>query len=178
MTNYYKQKQFIARVDRMGDIIGKIEKWEAHEKGVLHKGLSIALIYKGRYILQHRKHPAFDGVYDLTTSSHPLFVNNKLETSEDSSLKALKREWESMNLEGKIKNLGAVYYKTKDPKSIYIEHEVCDILTLRVNEIPQPNYNFAYGFSLVTKEELLNKKSRVWELLSPWTKAAIEEGLL
>lgn len=178
--DYYKQKQIIARVDRKGNVIGKIEKWEAHRKGILHRGLSIALIYKDSYILQHRKHPAFDGVYDLTTSSHQLFIKNKLQDTIECAIIALKREWDikDKDLIGKPKNLGFVYYKTKDSKSIYTEHEVCDMLIVEIKKIPTPNYDFAYGFSLVTKGELVNKKSRVYENLSPWTIKAIEENLI
>lgn len=180
MNKYYKQKQIIARVDKKGNVIGKIEKWEAHRKGILHRGLSIALIYKGSYILQHRKHPAFDGVYDLTTSSHQLFIKNKLQDTIECAIIALKREWDikDKDLIGKPKNLGFVYYKAKDPKSIYTEHEVCDMLEIGIKRIPNPNFEFAYGLSLVTKENLLNKKSRIYKLLSPWTKVAIEKNLL
>ncbi len=180
MNNYYKQKQIIARVDKKGNVIGKVEKWEAHKKGILHRGLSIALIYKDSYILQHRKHPAFDGVYDLTSSSHQLFIKGKLQDTMECAVIALKREWniKDKDLIGKPKNLGFVYYKTKDPKSIYTEHEVCDMLVVKIKKIPTPNFDFAYGFSLVTKNELSDKKSRVYENLSPWTIKAIEENLI
>ena len=91
--NYYKQKQMIAKVNKKGEVIGKIEKWEAHKKGILHRALSVTLIYNGDYILQHRKHPAFDGVFDLTSSSHQLFINDKLQTTIEATLDCLKREW-------------------------------------------------------------------------------------
>nr|MBI5455933.1 hypothetical protein [Candidatus Levybacteria bacterium] len=180
MNKYYKQKQIIARVDKKGNVIGKVEKWEAHRKGILHRGLSIALVYKDSYILQHRKHPAFDGVYDLTSSSHQLFIKNKLQDTVECAIIALKREWDikDKDLIGKPKNLGFVYYKAKDKKSIYTEHEVCDMLVVKIKRIPTPNFDFAYGFSLVTKDELLNKKSGVYESLSPWTIKAIEENLI
>src|SRR3989344_5311297 len=93
MNNYYNQKQFIAKVNRKGETIGEIDKWEAHKKGVLHKAISITLIYKNRYILQHRKHPAFNGVFDLTSSSHQLFRKGKLQSSKDAGYECLKREW-------------------------------------------------------------------------------------
>ena len=32
MNSYYKQKQIIAQVNKSGDVIGKIEKWEAHKR--------------------------------------------------------------------------------------------------------------------------------------------------
>lgn len=179
MNKYYKQKQIIAKVDRQGNIIGKIEKWEAHRKGILHRGLSIALIYKDFYILQHRKHPAFNGVYDLTSSSHQLFIKNQLQDTTEAAIQALEREWiiKRSDLIGEIKNLGFVYYKANDPKSIYTEHEVCDMLEVKIKKLPMPNFDFAYGFSLVKKEDILDKKSRIFETLSPWTKIAVEKNI-
>ena len=93
--NYYKEKQYIAKVDRKGNVLGKIEKWKAHKKGVLHKAFTIIIQYKNMYILQHRKHPVFDGVLDLSCSSHQVFVKGKLQSTEDAALLALKRELES-----------------------------------------------------------------------------------
>ena len=180
MITYYKQKQIIARVDKKGNIIGKIEKWEAHKKGILHKALTVSLVYKDSYVIQHRKHIAFDGVFDLTVSSHQLFIKNKLQTTIEASLDCLKRELglTSKDLLTKPKILGAVYYKAKDTKSIFTEHEVCDIVEIKLKRLPSPNFDFAYGFSLVKKEELVNKKSRLYENLAPWVKVAIEEKLI
>ncbi len=179
MNSYYKQKQIIAKVDRQGNIIGQIEKWEAHKKGILHRALTVTLIHKDQFVIQHRRHPAFDGVFDITSSSHQIFIDGKLQTSEEATYECLKREW---NLERKnisnLKNLGAIYYKTKDPKSIYTEHEVCEILVVKINVKPKPNYDFAYGFSLISKQELLNKKSRIYENLAPWVIEAIKQNML
>ena len=179
MNNYYKQKQIIAKVDKGGNVIGKIEKWEAHEKGILHKALTVALIYRDQFVVQHRRHPAFDGVLDITSSSHQIYVNDKLQTTEEATYECLKREW---NLEksdlSKLKNMGAIYYKAKDPNSIYTEHEMCEILVAKLNVDPKPNLDFAYGFSLVGKDELQNKKSRTYKNLAPWVKTMIEENKL
>ncbi len=179
-NNYYKQKQIIARTDKKGNVIGKIEKWEAHKKGILHRGLAVALIYKNQFILQHRKHPAFDGVFDITSSSHQLFIKNKLQTTPEAAYECLEREWnlDKKDLLGQPKKLGFIYYKAKDTKSKYSEHEICDILTVQVKKIPTPNYDFAYGCSLLSKEELLDKKSRIYLMLAPWVKVAIENNKL
>lgn len=180
MNNYYKQKQIIAQVDRNGNIIGEIEKWEAHEKGILHKALTVTLKLNGQYLLQERKHPAFDKVLDLTSSSHQLFIDGKLQTSEQATLDCLKREW-NLNPDDLIsspKLIGTVYYKAKDTNSIYTEHEMCDILETELISEPIPNLDFAYGFRMVSKEELLNKKSDVYKNLAPWCKVAIEKGFI
>lgn len=167
----------IARVDKAGNILGKIEKWEAHRNGILHKAFSVVLIYQDLYLIQHRKHPAFDGVFDLTSSSHQLYIDGRLETTLEATYKCLEREWglSKNGLIGEPKNEGAVYYKAKDIKSEFTEHEVCEMVFVKIKKIPTPNYDFAYGFSLVKKEEFLNKNGRIYENLAPWIKKAIDK---
>ena len=138
-------KQIIGRVDKKGDVIGGIERWEAHKKGILHRAFTLALIYKNFYVLQHRKHACFDGVFDITSSSHQLVSNGKLEDTLESARKCLFREWKISKTEiGELKLKGAIYYEARDPKSIYTEHEICDIVEIRVSKIPEPNYEFAF----------------------------------
>lgn len=179
-NNFYKQKQMIARVDKKGNIIGKIEKWEAHRKGILHKAFSVTLTYKDKYMLQHRKHPAFDGVFDLTSSSHQIYIDDKLQSTIDAVFDCLEREWGigKKDLIGNPKNLGTIYYKARDKNSEFTEHEMCEMLTVKLKKIPTPNYDFAYGSSLVTKEDLLNKKGRIYKFLAPWSIKAVNEKLI
>ncbi|MBI2031405.1 MAG: hypothetical protein HYT08_02210 [Candidatus Levybacteria bacterium] len=180
MLSYYKTRQLIAKINRNGKVIGQIDKWQTHRKGILHKALTIAIFYKDFLIIQHRKHPAFDGVFDITSSSHQLFIDGKLQSSSEATYATLKREW---NLSKKDilyepLNKGAIYYRAKDTKSEFTEHEMCDILVTEVKKLPTPNFDFAYGFSLVKKKEILNKKSRIYQALAPWVKKALEENLL
>src|SRR3989304_6979689 len=180
MMANYKQKQIIGKTDRKGNITGGIERWEAHRKGTLHRAFTLALIYKNFYILQHRKHACFDGVLDITSSSHQLMSNGKLEDTLESARKCLFREWKinESDILGKFKLKGAIYYKARDAKSVYTEHEICDIVEVRLKKLPTPAYEFAYGSSLATKEELANKKSRIYSLLAPWVKVAIKKNLI
>jgi len=179
-NSYYKQKQFVEKINTKGKHLGYIEKWEAHEKGILHRGFAIILVYKNYFLLQHRKHPAFDAVLDLSSASHQLLKNKKFEDLTKAVVFSLKREWNinKKDLIGNIKNLGFIYYKSKDPKSIYIEQEICDVLIVKINKLPMPNIDFAYGFSLATKEEILNKKSRIYENFSPWAKEIVAQKLV
>lgn len=180
MNSYFQQKQMIATCDRNGKITGQIEKWEAHRKGILHRAFTAAIKYKGKYLIQHRKHPAFGGTFDVTISSHQLFLNGKLEDTIEATLKTLKREWniDKKDLLKPIENNGFVYYKAKDEFSEFTEHEVCDILVAEIKEIKEPNLDFAYGYSVVSKEELRDKKTRLYQNLAPWVKVMIEKDLL
>ena len=173
MNKYLQGKQIIATLDKKGNFLGKIDKWEAHKKGVLHKGLSITLIYRNRFILQHRKHLVFDGYFDLTSSSHPVFKNGKLQTVIEAAYDCLKREWGlgEQDLTGSIKEIGEIYYKAKDPGSIYTEHEKCVMLVAKIKKQPIPNFEYAYGFSLVSKEEL--KGPKILSSLCPWSQKSI-----
>lgn len=180
LNKYYKQKQYIEKVDKNGKHLGFVEKWDMHERGILHRGFGIILIYKNMILLQHRKHPAFDGVLDLSSASHQLLTNGRFENLKDAVIKSLEREWNlsKKDLIGEVKRLGYVYYKQKDPKSIYTEHEYCDVLITEIKKLPKPNYEFAYGYSLVTKEELYKSDSRIYDYMSPWGKKIIEQKMI
>ncbi len=173
--NYYSQKQFVAKVDNNDHILGKIERWEVHQKAILHRGFTMILMYKKQYLLQHRKHPAFDGYYDLTFSSHQIYKNSKLQDDWSAIYDSLKREWnlDKKDLLAQPKYLGNIYYKAKDPKSIYTEHEIDHIYKAEIKSLPSPNLEFCYGFSLVKKDGIISHKS-----LAPWVKVMVKSEVL
>lgn len=171
--------QIIATCDRQGNINGQIERWEAHKKGILHRAFTVAMLYKNKYIIQHRKHPVFDNTFDVTSSSHQLVKNGKIENTIDAAINCIFREWKISRSDlGKIKNEGAFYYKAKDKKSVYIEHEYCDLVTVDIKSMPEPNFEVAYGYSLMTRQEIKNRDSRTYHLLTPWTQKMLQKNLL
>lgn len=180
MKDYYVKKQMISRVDRKGNEIGKIEKWEAHKKGILHRGFTVIVFFKEYLIMQHRKHPAFDATFDITISSHQIFIDEKLQDRAEATHDALSRELNiaKSDLISKPKKIGFVYYKAKDPKSAFTEHEIDDILIVKVKKIPTPNLDFAYGLSLVKKDEISNKKSGIYNNLAPWVKVMLKDNFV
>jgi len=170
----------IATCDKKGNVTGQIEKWEAHRKGVLHRAYTVAIQHNGKILLQHRKHPAFGGVLDATISSHQLMINGKLEDTVESTIKTLEREWNitKKDLAKPIINDGAVYYKAKDKFSEFIEHEVCDILVAEVKTLKEPNFDFAYGYSIVTIDQLRDTSTLLFKNLAPWVKVMLKNKLL
>lgn len=172
--DYYKELQEIAQIDLQDNIIGRIEKWKAHRESILHRAFTTILKYKNKYILQHRKHPVFDGCLDLSFSSHQLYKNGQLEDDVSAVLSSLNREWnvKKSSLIHPPKKIGSVYYEEKDPHSEYSDHEIDYIYLVELNEIPTPNYDFAYGFSLVEKRDLTKHFSL---LFAPWVKKIVKE---
>jgi len=182
MSSYYKKKIMIAKCDRKGGIQGPIERWEAHEKGILHRAFTVALIYKGKILIQHRKHPVFDGVLDVTSSSHQIFntKSNTLQDTIEATYSCLEREWgiKPKDLVGNPKDKGTIYYKAKDRFSIYTEHEICNLVSAEIKKLPEPNFEVSYGFSIASKGELDDTSSRLFSTLAPWVQVIIKEKLL
>jgi isopentenyl-diphosphate delta-isomerase len=168
--DYYSEKQYLAHVDKNDNIIGKVERWEAHEKKILHRAFTACLLYKGQAILQHRKHVLFDSVFDLTCSSHPLFVGEEMEPTEDAVYRAFEREWSvsKNDLSYPLLNKGSAYYQADDPNSTFGEHEVCYFYTTEIDRIPEPNYEFAYGISIVDIQKLKDPAFLAAKIFAPW----------
>lgn len=167
--DYYKKELFLAQVDKEDNILSKVERWDAHKSGILHRGFTMILMYKDKIVLQHRKHLAFDGYFDLTFSSHQIYINEKLQTDLEAINKTLKREWniDKTGLLYEPKFIDKFYYKAKDPNSIFTEHEIDYIYITELKNIPTPNPDFAYGFELVNKSQIKNFK------LAPWVEEII-----
>lgn len=175
--DYYKKELFLAEVDIADNIIKKVERWDAHKLGILHRGFTMILTYRDKIVLQHRKHLAFDGYFDLTFSSHQIYIYDVLQTDEDAISETLKREW---NIDGSglksIPNyLGKFYYKAKDPNSIFTEHEIDYIYQTELKSLPTPNPDYAYGFELVDKQDIENCKLKIEKFkIAPWVNEIIK----
>ena len=162
--SYYKQKIYLAEVDKEDKILGKVERWLAHERGTLHRGFTVILSYQNQIVLQHRKHVAFDGIWDMTFSSHSFYQGDNLTSDLEAITLSLGREWNvGLNdLVGEPILKGKVYYQAKDPKSIFTEHEIDYIHTAELKKLPNPNLDYAYGFELIDFDQVKRFN------LAPW----------
>ena len=178
--DYFDKLQYIAKVDKNDKVIGKVERWQAHKTGILHRGFTLAIFYKNQVVLQHRKHPVFDGVFDTSISSHQIFENEKLQDDLTALSQTLKREWDivSSDLEEKPKFRGTIYYRADDPKTEFKEHEMCRIYTCTVKKLKLPNFAFAYGFLVKPLGEIKDPKNPLYSLLAPWVIKSFEEEVI
>jgi isopentenyl-diphosphate delta-isomerase len=166
-SSYLTHSQTIIRTDTKGNPIGSIDKWEAHKKGILHKGFSVGLFYQNKLILQLRKHPVFDKVVDLTASSHPLVINGNNQSEEDAVYDCLLREWNvGKNELSNLENCGSFVYKAEDGVC-YIEHEYCTFYSTSTDREIKPNSDIAYGFIVIELDEL-KKNKQLFPNLAPW----------
>lgn len=178
--DYYKDKIYIAKIDKDDTILEKVERWEAHREGILHRAFSVGIFYQGQIILQHRKHPVFNNVLDFTVSSHQMYVGDKLQEDEEAVYATLTREFniEKTDLVSGLEYKGKTYYSAKDEQSEFMEHEVCRLYACEVKTLPQPNLDFAYGSTLVPLDFIKDEKNPISYLLNPWVKAFVKAGLI
>lgn len=174
--DYYKKKQFIAEVNEKDEVVGQVEKWDAHKKGILHRGYTAIITFEDQLVLQHRKHPVFDNVFDFSFSSHQLYIEDKLQEDVVAILDGLQREW-GIHAEDIVEDITfskKVQYKAFDDVSGYYEYEIDRIYTVELAKMPSPNHEFAYGYYTVHKnyaEKL--EDPRVQSLLAPWVNAML-----
>lgn len=176
--DYYKEKQFIAEVNEKDEVMGKVEKWEAHKKGILHRGYTAIITFEDQLILQHRKHPVFDNVFDFSFSSHPIYVKDKLQDGVIAVLEGLGREWgiHAEQVIDDIKLKKKLTYKAFDDDAGYYENEVDHIYTVELSKMPEPNYEFAYGFFTLHKNNIDKLEDpRIQSLLAPWVNVMLRK---
>ena len=167
-NHYYKKQLFVLAVDKKDKPTKKIERWQAHKEGLLHRGFTAILKYQNKFILQLRKHPVFDGFFDLSFSSHPVFIDDKIQTFEEAVFKTFKREWVSDEEKIDLKFLEKYYYKEKDEKSGYLEHEINYLYLINLKKEVKNNPLYSYGIKILTKDELINQFENI--NLAPWVK--------
>lgn len=178
--DYYKRKQYIAEVKEDDAVVGKVEKWEAHKKGILHRGYTAILTFEDQFILQYRKHPVFDNVLDLSFSSHQLYDGKTMQSSAEAIMEGLEREWgiSEKDIKKEPVFIAKFQYKAFDDISGYYEHEIDHIFSVHLNKMPQPNHDFAYGFFALHKKnaEALGDV-RFHTLLAPWVHELLKRNL-
>lgn len=166
--NYLSQKINLIKIDKKDQIKGPIERWEAHREGILHRGFTCIIRINDLYIVQKRKHKVFNNVFDLSFSSHPIFINQKIEKIEDSIKKSFKREWIFKGKILSLKFLDKYYYKVKDEVSGFWENEINYLFLLTLKGEIEHNPDFAYGMDVLTIENLLKKFKQF--NFAPWVK--------
>lgn len=170
--NYYDEQQNIIAVDENDKVIGPVEKWEAHKQGVLHRAFTVSLRFDDMWVVQHRKHPVFDSVLDVTCSSHPLFTkHNTFEEMEGVVVDTMVREWNLGDYDFNnitLEHGGKVRYQADDSMSDYKENEVCHVFVATLRSKPEINSSFAYGMSLVPEKVLFDKRNPLKSSFAPW----------
>lgn len=131
-------QDIITLVDHLGNILGPIDKIEAHKNGgKLHRAFSIFIFDKeGNILIQKRSKNKYHsgGLWTNTCCSHPLF-------GEDIHVSLHRRLKEEMGFDCELKELYSFIYKVDIDESL-TEHELDSIFIGKISNtvtiLPNP----------------------------------------
>lgn len=110
----------VVLVDRHDAVLGTMEKMEAHEKGLLHRAISI-LLYdsEGRMLVQQRARSKYHWplIWSNAVCSHPRLD----ESYADAAARRLREE---LGIDTPLEELFHFIYKATDPETGLTEHEL------------------------------------------------------
>jgi len=136
-------------VDNQDNPIGAMEKLLAHEKGELHRALSVIIVNsKNEILLQRRALGKYHspGLWTNTCCSHPY-------PGEDALDAAKRRLKEEMGMTAELKFVFKFLYKCNFENGL-IEHELDHVFIGQSDDTPHINTDEAMAFSWTSMEDL------------------------
>ena len=155
-------------VDQNDREIGQMNKLEAHEKGILHRAISVLIFdTKGNWLLQKRASTKYHSpsLWSNTCCSHP-------SPGENTSEAAKRRLIEEMGLEVELKYAFNFTYKTGFSNGL-IEHELDHVFVGITDTLPLINKDEADDFKYVAQDRLLININQNPEKYSEWFKILV-----
>ena len=157
-------------VDAEDNPNGSMEKLEAHEKGALHRALSVLIINsKKEILLQRRALEKYHspGLWTNTCCSHPY-------PGEDPNEAARRRLQEEMGMSSELTFLFKFQYKC-DFENGLIEHELDHVFIGKTDDTPHLNTDEAMAFKWMSIENLEQDMLSYPENYTFWFKLIIEK---
>jgi isopentenyl-diphosphate delta-isomerase len=154
-------------VNENDEPIGKMEKMEAHRRGVLHRAFSVFIFDKqGRMLLQRRAMNKYHsgGLWTNACCSHP----KPGEVTIDAARKRLKEE---MGFETEIKPLFTFTYNAEFENGL-IEHEFDHVFTGVYSGDITPDKHEVMDFRYASMDEIQTELQHHPEIFTAWFKIA------
>jgi isopentenyl-diphosphate Delta-isomerase len=136
-------------VDKEDNMIGTMEKMEAHQKGALHRAFSILVFNSiGEMLIQKRAKSKYHsgGLWTNACCSHPVLQENIATT-------ARKRLQHEMGIDSFPEFLYKFTYQTNLDKNL-IEHEVDHVFKAIFNGTPAINLEEAEDWKYISLDDL------------------------
>jgi isopentenyl-diphosphate delta-isomerase len=155
----------IILVDNLDQEIGLMDKLEAHQKGLLHRAISVFIFNsEGKLLLQQRATSKYHspGLWTNTACSHPY----PGETTLQSAVRRLKEE---MGMETDLQKAFHFIYRAEFSNGL-IEHEFDHVFVGRSDIAPTPDPDEVMNFKYLSKEEIDLSVASSPELFTEWFK--------
>ena len=166
-------EEYVILVDEADRELGVMEKLEAHQKGLLHRAISVVVFNsKGEMLLQQRALTKYHsgGLWTNACCSHPRKGETNLEAAE-------RRLVEEMGIKLELKEVGSFVYRATLDKNL-VEHELDHVFSGVFDGDPAPDPSEAMAWKYVPIAELKSELKSKPELYTEWFKIMWQtEGL-
>jgi isopentenyl-diphosphate delta-isomerase type 1 len=167
-------RQEVIACDEQGRPTGAyLDRMEAHRgAGQRHLAIVALLVDEaGRVLVQRRKHPLFDGLWDLTGATHPLRrPGGPDETLEEATRRCLDQEYDIRGAVEDVRVLGGFAYSAPDGE--HSENEYCYVVTGRLVGTIAPNPAAAYEVRWLPLAALVGEMDATPTRFTPWALAS------
>ncbi len=150
-------------IDEQDSPIGRMEKMEVHQKGLLHRAVTVYLFnHAGKLMLQQRALTKYHcgGLWSNTCCGHPY-------PGEEVQHAAERRLQEEMGLKVALNKITEIHYKVPVTDGL-IEHELGHIFIGFTDELPQLNPEEAASFCYMSLTEVATAMHVAPEKFTPW----------
>lgn len=161
MTVMFKEQVIL--VNEQDEMLGTMEKYEAHRQGLLHRAFSIFLFdAEDRVLLQRRARTKYHSasLWTNTCCSHPRPGEQLLRAAE-------RRLREEMGLSAQLELRFNFTYKA-DVGNGLIEHELDHVFFGRTNDTPRPDPTEVQDWRYAEVDELSAELEAHAERFTPW----------
>jgi len=170
MTDSMKEEQVVL-VDTNNCELGLMGKTEAHQKGLLHRAISVIVFNsKGEMLVQQRAFTKYHwaGIWSNTCCSHP-------RAGESFQQAAERRLFEELGFSTPLKEAFQFIYKATDEKSGLTEHELDAVFTGVFDDAFQFNKEEIAAVRWMKTEEVLADIESKPNEYSFWFKIILNE---
>lgn len=163
------RKDDVILVDSDNNVVGIMDKMEAHKKGLLHRAISVFIVDSGgRWLLQKRASDKYhsSSLWTNTCCSHPF-------PSESNSDAANRRLSEEMGIRCSLRELFHFSYKEALDNDL-TEHEIDHVFFGICDDAPSINHNEVMDYKYITYTDLQEDIASNPQNYTVWFKMIVE----
>mgnify|MGYP000577569105 FL=1 len=161
--------EYVVLVDEQDQVIGQLEKMEAHRSGLLHRAFSVLIFNtKGELLLQQRAAHKYHSplLWTNTCCSHQ-------RPGESNLAAAARRLKEEMGMETQLVEAFSFIYKAKLDQGL-TEHELDHVLFGYTNQNPVINTDEVEAYKWISINDLLHDLENSPETYTAWFKILLK----
>lgn len=159
-------------VNEKDEVVGYLEKMEVHEKGILHRAVSVFIINsRGEWLLQQRAKNKYHSslLWSNTCCTHPMGGESNLDAAN-------RRLFEEMGLRTSLVKAFSFQYKA-DLDNNLIENELDHVFIGFCDELPNINKEEVNAYRYISSGDVALELKNSPEIFTIWFRLLFEKVL-